>query len=520
MSFHDDAAKEATDLALRIRASCDDWFKELVDELTDRAEAETEAAATRVRADADAEMNELRSDLQQQLENLRSELDDARSKTRNLAADLASITNAHEQAEAARQQAEAARQEADADAEDTARKLTAAQRDLQRTMGLLAFARAEVEGVTKQLESEAAERAKMAAALTAAQAQVQTADDERQALSEQLAALVSRADTLERSARELEGVRRDLQARIDSAARTEAALRQELAEASQAPQRPRHESAAPTVDHTAWSQRLDRLLTLHQRMAEHRTMSGVLTVLVEAVAQEFTRVALFMVHENHLEGVQQVGLDFRGDVSSLMVPFTLESVLTRVVRTGATEEFTGGDESDSGRALFGGSPAYGIATPIIVQGEMFAVLYADHAEPAEESIEAARKAKIAQLVVAQATPLLPGLMVEQRAIAELDRYARTLVAQIERVYATDAQRGSTEEVVHTRLQEHVQYAREVFAQRVEGGPAAAAGLLERHLTAARRAEPSTPFGRALASALAIEDEWAGDAPDQTHTANA
>jgi hypothetical protein len=480
------------------------------DAVAKRVKAESDAALASIKADADAALTSAKKELQAasaESERRRQKLEQLAAELKSVSGELANLTNARDRAEAARKRAESL-------AEDHAAALAAARSEADEATSALSSARAELEGITRQLETEAAERAKIAAAWTAAQAQLQAAENERKSLLERLNAAGARVKTLERSAAEQDDEpRRELQARLDRAAATEAQLRQELADALKALQQARaqpppaasvatRQAAADTAARAreALVQPLDRLLEAHQKMGQHRTVSGILTVLVESVAEEFARVALFRVHENHLAGVKQIGLDFRGDVSSLVVPFTRDSLLTRVVKTREIEQFTSSDAVESERALFGGTPAYGVVMPVTVQDHMLAVLYADNPRP-HDPVQIVRKAKTAQLLLAEATPLLPDLLAEERALASLDEYARTLIKQIARLYAADCERGSKETVVLTRLREHVQYARQVFAERAERAPEAAADLLDRHIASAANAEGGTAFARALAAAL-------------------
>ena len=164
--------------------------------------------------------------------------------------------------------------------------------------------------VTKQLETEAAERAKLAAMLGRSQTQMERA---QAALKEQL----EHAGSNEASLRE-------------ELASTEATLREELAEA----QRSADETAArllalraeqeqgareQTVRLTA--QPLDRLLNAFQKLEQSRAVRDVLAAVVDGLASEFARVAVFEVNNNHLDILRQLGFDSDRDMSKVAIPW-------------------------------------------------------------------------------------------------------------------------------------------------------------------------------------------------------
>ena len=64
-------------------------------------------------------------------------------------------------------------------------------------------------------------------------------------------------------------------------------------------------------------------------LAEKTTVTDLLAALVRHLSSEFSRVALFRVKANRLEGEHQVGFDLTTDVSKLVIPFNVDSLITR-----------------------------------------------------------------------------------------------------------------------------------------------------------------------------------------------
>jgi hypothetical protein len=130
---------------------------------------------------------------------------------------------------------------------------------------------------------------------------------------------------------------------------------------------------------------LDELLTVYTVLDRSATMADALTGLFNGLIREFSRVALFAVRANRLEGVQQRGFEFENDISRVTVPMTPDSLLGRAVASGRLESMLlspSGDSSATG-VPFGGSPCCAVALPITVRGVVVAVIYADDSDRME-----------------------------------------------------------------------------------------------------------------------------------------
>ena len=131
---------------------------------------------------------------------------------------------------------------------------------------------------------------------------------------------------------------------------------------------------------------LDELLTVYTVLDRSATMADALTGLFNGLIREFSRVALFAVRANRLEGVQQRGFEFENDISRVTVPMTPDSLLGRAVGSGRLESMllSPADEDSSATGVpFGGSPCCAVALPITVRGTVVAVIYADDSDRME-----------------------------------------------------------------------------------------------------------------------------------------
>jgi hypothetical protein len=247
---------------------------------------------------------------------------------------------------------------------------------------------------------------------------------------------------------------------------------------------------------------LDGLLTVFNALAKATTLTDVLTTLVGGIAREFSRVVLFDVHGNRLEGVQQVGFDFDTDISKVAVPLSVDSLLTRAVRSGQIESFFSGPHSEaSGSIPFGGTPSCALALPVVVHGATAAIIYADDSDTIEFAPVAPQaRAKFAELLLQHALLALVRVGIEQRALADVREYVARLVHEVEYAYTFDADAGSSRLECQQRLREALECTRQIYAQRVSR-PSHVAGFLEERLAAVVAERRDTPFGRDLALAL-------------------
>src|SRR2546425_1289973 len=361
-----------------------------------------------------------------------------------------------------------------------------------------------IDGVRQELKERTSE-------LTASTSELNARTSEQIALDAALNEARAQADAVRAEAdavrAEADTLRTTLEAKLDASVAAEQTLRQTLSEAEQEIERQRAEAeeaaqAAALREQMARAapQPLDRLLTIFDQLAKAMTVGDVLTSLVQGLATEFPRVAAFSVGGNHLEGLHQVGFDFKSDISKVVIPMTMDSLLTQAATSGRAQGFVGSEITENSCTPFGGTPAFVLTLPIAVRGETLAVVYADNGDQQPSSGAAQRGVKFAELLLWHAVPMLSKLSVDREATAEIRKYATLLLTEIENMYEADASDDTDGEQLKSRLKDNLECAKRLYAQRVvSDGVPAAAPLLDEQLAAVLHAKSSTPFGRDLAA---------------------
>jgi hypothetical protein len=440
---------EAARSEMRALAAERDKLADERDKLSARV-VDLESVEDTLRAEMQARVNAMRADLQAQAETLRAEAKTYKERAEAARAELAPAKDAAKKAEAARAEADAARKH-----EQKAKM--AVESELQEVRELLDTTLADAGTTAKKLEAEVAQKAKLAAALSAAQSQLQTLEAQRQTIAALSKANAARIQTLERT--------------HGDADRRFASLLQEV-------------------------------IGGFQSLSNAGTIAEVLTNLVTALSSEFSRVALFCVRGNRLEGEHQVGFDFKGDITNVAMPLGVDSMLTRAASSGRIERLTAADLKDSNRAPFGGSPSCALALPITVQDETLAVVYADdsgqpHKEAAAGSPDV--RARFAELLLRHTDVLMTRLTAELKTVTELREYASMLVSEAEKMYDADVTSGRKEKEVRNRLKDNIEYARRTYAERASMEGPAAASLLDERIAQIIEERSDSHFGRDLAA---------------------
>lgn len=395
----------------------------------------------------------------------------------------------------------------------------------------LQAAEEEAAKIISQHKDEANRIEKLTAAVDAKTKELQAADTQRKTLSGQLKAAVSDLEAMKRASNDKERAFRTLNTKLEAAtsATTNLKHRAETAErevkrvraeaelaaqgsvrAARAVQEAEAQAARKLVEQADvirqhatgfLSASLDRLVAMYLSVASGATVDTVLTAMVEAMAVHFSRVALFRVQANHLEGVRQVGFDLRADISQLLIPRTLDALVNHAVASAQIETLSSPELAKGGTPTpFGGSPDFALALPVVIDGQPFAVLYADDSDqPHRDFAQADLRQKYAQLLHCHAVPLLSRLTAEARAFAELDEYAKLLIDELEHTYAAELESQASDVERQQRLRDNVEYARQLYAQRAASEGSRAASLLEQHLMAAAESRGNTVFGRDLAA---------------------
>jgi len=369
---------------------------------------------------------------------------------------------------------------------------------------------AEARTAADRLRTEIAEQVADNAAATAALAETRSQSDLLRTSLESVEALLATARTDLLDARRLneqaEAARAEALAARDretSARATAETELQDLRDLIQEHERARADvearlDAAVQRDGAAASL-LDGLLSGFGTLATATTIPDILTTLVEQLAAEFPRVALFRPKANRLEGQHQIGFDLSNDITKVAMPLGLDSLLTRAASSGHIESVTGGELAEGSHVPFGGSPMCAVALPVVVQGETLGVVYADDwGSDRQDSLpERAARIKYCEAMLQHAVALLMRLTNELKTMAELRAYAASLLNEIEQMYAADVGAEKTSEELRRRLQANVEYARSIFATRVALECPAATTLIEDEFASSIEKEDGGPFGRDL-----------------------
>jgi hypothetical protein len=250
------------------------------------------------------------------------------------------------------------------------------------------------------------------------------------------------------------------------------------------------------------------LRTAFDRYRGAGTIDDALQMLLESMALEFKRVALFDVNAHRLEVSRHSG--FAGhDIGKVVVPLTMQSPLTRAVKDGKVQGLTARELTETTRALVGGTPTFVLVLPVPIRGQVRAVLYADDSGHAPgEATAPERCVRFAEILLWHTVPLLTRLALEEETLAEFREYAASIVSDLESVYEADAGKHKAQEL-RKRLQLNLQYARRRFNERMQGEGPAAARLLDEQLAAAIERKAETAFGRDLAAVASVQAMAAG-----------
>jgi predicted nucleic acid-binding Zn-ribbon protein len=547
------AVRDALDAAARAledAPSAHDDVRELAARLTGAAEAEIGRARDEAQAAVDAARDEIRH-LQEDSDRLRaamaqSDADAAALRTERQAAsdraesaerDLGLTIEAHAAVETALHALEAELRAASQDKAAIESQLHEARAAIERLL-------AEAEELKARIERDAAEKVAFQTQLAAAR----ETGDERDLYASELAATTARLQGLEgelaaaregherasaaaadegreragAAAAELDAVRARLQALeqsdahqkehihqleslLDEAAQTEKQLR---AEAAGSPV-PAAVGAGNPEEAEILRGEVDRMVSLFDasgravaEMANCATSGALLTELVKRLSIQFTRVAFFRLKGNRLEGEHQVGFDDATEMSKLVIPTTVDSMLTRAVASGAVQSLMGKDVAIRSGTPFGGTPMSAVVLPIVVHGTTLGVVYADDSDvPDSARGPAVHESSVgfARLLVGQVVVLLVRHAHELKALAELRQYAATLLLEAREMYLADAQAGKSTELLRTRLKDNIDCASQLYTYRAAMEGTAAAALLDEQILAA--IEEATPFARDLAAVV-------------------
>jgi chromosome segregation ATPase len=483
--------KEATAQHVKARAAAEHELKEAAEQL-----AAVKAAAEREIQESTAQLAKAREAAERQLKEAADQLAAVKAAAeREIRESTAQLAKA--QAAAEREVSELTEQ-----LTEMGEAREAADRELQEVREKLEATQADVGRLGAQLEASAGERGRLLTSLSAAQGELGTAQEQREGLAAQLKSSQARSQTLERSeAQHLEQIRQ-LEARLKEATQAEAALRSQAASHQQ-------ESAGRQAEIATLGQEAERARAVFDaclRGAEElgvaTTVAALLGALAKQLATQFSRVAVFRLKGNRLEGEHQVGFDQTKDVTKLIIPLSMDSMITRVVSSGAVESVAGKQPIEAGTPL-GGTPSTAVSLPIVFHGQTIAVVYADDSgqkATAQAAGGADSRVGFARVMLAQTGVLLLRLTHELKTLADLREYATQLLQEAAQMHSVDAAAGKNADEVRRRLKGTIDWARQLFAERVTLAGGLGAAVLDEQIGASLEKQ-ATPFAKDLASVV-------------------
>ena len=163
---------------------------------------------------------------------------------------------------------------------------------------------------------------------------------------------------------------------------------------------------------------LDELIAVFGSLASAPTPSAVLAAVVAALGREFSRVALFRLRSARLECMSHVGFEFEGNIAKIVIPTSVDSLLTRAANSNQTHSFVSGAGDDRCDAPFGGAPACAVALPLVSGDATVAVVYADDSDQLEfGAVPGPVLVKFAELVWQYAILVLRDISAKQKTLA-------------------------------------------------------------------------------------------------------
>jgi len=471
MEFREFAAKESSELAARLTKAATAASEQAVKHARDEAQKVADGLRDQIQAAVKEKTATaaLLKDAQTIGERLRGELRATTERVEAAGRQLDETRKTVEKLEAARTELTAARDE-----QSAARKIADA--DLRKARETVDALRTEIANTTKGFERAVTERLTAEESAAAAHSQSQAAEAKLAAVTDLLTKSASRLKTLEQAQQEYERKIQGLETKLSTPAPAPVAV------------------AEPV---------LDELLAAFQALASATSIGEVLTTLVEQMAAQYPRVALFRVKKGHLQGEHQIVFDLKTDIGKLVLPLGMDSLPSRAVSSGQIESLAGDALKDGKIAPFSGTPACAIAVPIVVAGDTLAIVYADDSgapRSARGGGASDTRARYADAVRHYAVALLTRVTKELKALAELQKYATSLLHEMEQMYDADVESGLAGADLQKRLAGNLDFARSIYGSRTALEGADAATLLDEELSALLDGRKGTPFARDLAAA--------------------
>jgi hypothetical protein len=476
-----EAEQANAEVVANIRAEAEQASAQLTLRLRAEAEQAAAVAAVRVRDEAD---QELETERQRGMALLDSERERWSAEANTERQRVASVLDAERQRVESELQAE--RQRADADRLAERHRFDAERQQFRSERQRFEAERQQLMVERDRLLTEAQNRA--------------PAPDRSAELEEKSQAVRRLESALETEQKQAQRLNEELRQTREAVNRAEAALEEERARAKETVAQvlsivPESDPASLLVAHAternAQLAMVDRLFGAMRSMDAAKSLTDVLTILVQSAAAEASRAAIFVSNGEHLQGHKSVG--FSADIAAQRVPARGTSLFAKAVerREAVASSQEAGLEAPAFASLPAGRAA--IAVPIAIGGEPVAVLYADDGG-ATDQIAPASWPEVVQMLGSHAASCLAHLTAARTAQAmrvggnaasedegSAKRYARLLVSEIKLYNEAAVRVGRENRDLLNRLGPEIERARRLYEERVPASSGQQSSYFEQEL---------------------------------------
>lgn len=243
---------------------------------------------------------------------------------------------------------------------------------------------------------------------------------------------------------------------------------------------------ARTNERTADMARAERLLTSIRSLDDAGSLSDALDALAKAAALEAGRAAVLIVRGDQIKGWAQAGFDAElPDVRGLVLPagdagLLSEVVASRMPASTSTADGHSGAQPPAPLA-FTSADRLGFSAPVVVDGRVVALVYADDAAAPHRDVPSAWPEHV-ELLARHASRCLEGLTARQVIRARTEgtagsrdnaqdpesarRYARLLVSEIKLYHESVVDEGRRSRDLRKRLGHEIARAKDLYDARV------------------------------------------------------
>jgi hypothetical protein len=243
--------------------------------------------------------------------------------------------------------------------------------------------------------------------------------------------------------------------------------------------------------------RAERLLGSVRSLDAATSLSETLEALTAAAAAASGRAAVLVVRGDDLRGWSQAGFADLEDPRALVVPLAESGLLGKAVSEATLVSSAAADGSHAVQPpapLAVPDRALGVAAPLVVDGRVVAVVYADDGGGPEHEVPSAWPEHV-ELLARHASRCLEALTARQAVrprprlaatsrpedAESARRYARLLVSEIKLYHEAQVDEGRRAGDLGSRLADQIARARELYEQRVPAAVPSRADLFEQEL---------------------------------------